>query len=91
MISTSISQVEKPSKITTDSRGTEIITGVRVAYNFQGRVILGTIVNYKRCDWYRARPGIGRESWWALRFELHIENEAGDISKIKNPNSFIII
>jgi hypothetical protein len=90
-IITHTSQVKSPQQIITDCYGTDIRVGAEVAFNYQGAVRRGVIEELKRCDWYAARKGSGNESWWAVRFELLVKNEDGDISKIKNPNSFFII
>jgi hypothetical protein len=90
-INTSIRSVNKPEPVLQDSRGRLIEAGLKVAYNFQGNVILGTIKELKRSKWEISRSGGGMNNWWYLKFELLIENEDGHISKIKNPNSFIII
>lgn len=77
-----------PAKIERDHRGTLIAEGLRVAFNRSGDVVLGTIKEYKRCDWYVPKGSPWR---WCLKFEIHIEDENGHVSKIKNPNSFVII
>jgi len=77
-----------PAKIDRDHRGTLIVNGLRVAFNRSGDVVLGTIKEYKRCDWYVPKGSPWR---WCLKFEIHIEDENGHVSKVKNPNSFVII
>jgi hypothetical protein len=77
---------EKPEIITRDHRGTLIEPGLRVAYNFSGDVALGTIIEVKKNNWKERSPG-----WWSHEFELHVRNENGHLSKIKNCRSFIII
>ena len=90
-IHTSLQKENSPEPITRDSRGTEIQLGLRVAYNYQGDVIIGTIKELKRNEWKAVRKGTGTSMWWSLKFELLIENEEGHISKVKNPNSFVLI
>ncbi len=90
MIQTSEHQEHAPENVIRDSRGTLIEKGLRVAYNYQGAVILGNIVTYKS-TWKVARPGVGDNKWWYCSFELKVLNEDGHISTVKNPNSFIII
>jgi len=75
----------KPEKLTKDSRGIIIEPGLRVAYNYSGDVVIGKIIELKKSEWKN------NGHFWNLDFELHIENENGKISKIKNPNSFVII
>lgn len=77
-----------PNRITKDYTGTAIEPGLRVAFNKSGNVVLGTIKEYKRCDWYVPKGSPWR---WCLKFEIHIEDENGHVSKVKNPNSFVII
>ena len=90
-IQTSIQSIEQPAPVLQDSNGIIIASGDKVAYNCQGSVIFGTIKELKRSEWVCGRPGIEMKSWWYLKFELLIENEEGHISKIENPNSFIIL
>lgn len=77
---------EKPEVVITDHRGVKIEPGLRVAYNWSGDVALGVILEIKKNDWKEIRSG-----WWSHQFELHVKNEDGHISKIKNWRSFIII
>ena len=77
---------EKPEVPTRDYRGTLIEAGLRVAYNYCGDVALGTIIELKKNDWIEKSPG-----WWSHQFELHVKNEEGRISKIRNWRSFIIV
>lgn len=77
---------EKPEAILRDHRGTLIEPGLRVAYNFSGDVAIGTIIELKRNEWVEHRSG-----WWIHKFELHVKNENGHISKIKNWRSFVIV
>lgn len=90
MIQTSHSLYNKPSftppKITEDSRGTKIEEGKKVAFNCSGDVVIGVIKEIVKNQWKKSR-----ESWLSLQFETTIEREDGHISKIKNPNSFVII
>ena len=70
---------------TTDHRGTIIEAGKKVAFNRSGDVIIGTILDIKKNaywkDGYRTH----------VEFEMHILNEEGTVSKIKNYSSFVII
>lgn len=75
----------QPHDIEHDSRGVKIDEGLKVAYNRSGDVIFGTIVKLKKNSFYQ----IGTR--WYLDFLLEIQDELGNISKVKNPNSFIII
>lgn len=84
-------QVNSPDRITTDHRGSDIIVGKKVAYNYSGRVAIGTIISYDKCDWYAGRRGVDDKSWWGLNFKLTVRGEDGIVSFIKNPNSYIII
>jgi hypothetical protein len=79
-----------PNAIVRDSRGTLIQKDLRVAYNYQGAVIIGQIISCKS-TWDVERPGVGSNKWWYCNFELKVLNEEGHISTIKNPNSFVII
>lgn len=75
----------RPHIIITDSRGSTIEPGKRVAYNLSGDIAIGTIKELKNNSWKKS-------NWtWRLNFELIIENEDGRISKVKNPNAFLII
>jgi hypothetical protein len=76
----------KPEKITRDHRGTLIEDGLRVAYNRSGDVDLGVIVSIVKNEWKPRSYG-----GWMLNFEIHIQAEDGHVSKVKNPNSFVII
>ena len=76
-----------PKEITKDSRGTLIEPGLRVAYNRSGDVMIGEIVELKRCE---RIPGY-YEDMHILKFELLIKGEDGKVSKIKNYKSFVII
>ena len=78
-------QKETPEPILYDSRGIPIEEELKVAYNYSGSVVMGTIKELKRNEWLKSEWG------WTLKFELIIENEEGFVSRIKNPNSFIII
>lgn len=86
-----IMAVDQPEPITEDRHGKKIIEGAVVAYNRSGEVELGTILNF-HSDWKVGRPGIEGKQWWNLKFEMEIKNHKDkNISKVKNPNSFIII
>lgn len=79
----------KPSNIIRDHRGTLIEKGLKVAYNYQGQVRIGTIIELIK-NYYRKRPN--SQHGWTLEFELLVSEENGNInSRIKNPNSFVII
>jgi hypothetical protein len=75
-----------PPKITEDSRGTKIEEGERVAFNCSGDVVIGKIQKIIKNKWKKTR-----DTWVSLEFEIEIEREDGHVSKIKNPNSFVII
>jgi hypothetical protein len=77
---------EKPEIPTRDHRGTLIESGLRVAYNWSGDVALGVIVEVKKNDWKERSTG-----WWSHQFEIHVKNENGHLSKIKNWRSFVIV
>ena len=74
-----------PGIVERDSRGTLISPGLRAAYNLSGDVVVGTIVEVKKNKWN------SKGNDWRLEFEIHIMGENGKLSKIKNPNSFVII
>jgi hypothetical protein len=76
----------KPEKITRDHRGTLIENGLHVAYNRSGSVDIGVILSIPKNEWKERGYG-----GWLLNFEMQIQAEDGHISKIKNPNSFVII
>jgi hypothetical protein len=78
---------ESPKIITKDHRGTEICEGLRVAYNRSGDTIIGKIINVHKNKW----KYIESRKFWRLTYEIHIEAEDGKVSKVKNPNSFVII
>jgi hypothetical protein len=85
-----------PKIITKDRRGIKIEPGLRVAYNHSGDIDMGTILKIVKNEWVKkynktAYNRVRKFSHWKLNFELHIENEDGHISKLKNPNSFLII
>jgi hypothetical protein len=86
-IQRSLYQEEKPtSNIERDHRGILIQPGLRVAYNLSGDVVIGTIVEVKKNQWVKKRGN------WRLEFEIHIQLEGESrISKVKNPNAFVII
>ena len=85
MIHRNSTMEKQPEPIKRDSRGTEIAEGLRVAFNRSGDVAIGKIVRVVKNSWKCS-------TWrWHLTFEIHIEGEDGRISKVKNPNSFIII
>lgn len=80
----------KPGDIYKDSRGVEIQAGLTVAYNRSGEIAIGVIMSF-RSHWRLAGVGLGTTRWWNIYFEMRISAEDGNISNIKNPNSFIII
>lgn len=86
-----ISQKEQPENITTDSRGSFIEYGKRVAYNKGGDVVIGTIVELKRNEYKLSKRSTKDWTFWNLDFELHVFGEDGNISKVKNPNCFVVI
>lgn len=91
MIRTSVMQEDKPDEITKDSRGKEIKLGVEVAFNKAGKITVGIVMSFSQ-RWRATRPGTGKTKWWALYFEMKIDPEDGGTpSRIKNPNSFIIL
>ena len=91
MIQTGISNwnnyIERPNVVTRDHRGTEICEGLRVAFNRSGDVLIGKIITVKKNKWIY----IDSRMFWRLVYEIHIEAEDGTISKVKNPNSFVVI
>jgi hypothetical protein len=76
-----------PEPITLDHRGTTICEGLRVAFNRSGDVLIGKIIKVKKNEWTYSESG----KRWRLLYEMHIEAEDGNISKVKNVNSFVII
>jgi hypothetical protein len=84
----------KSDRVLTDSRGVKLEEGLRVAYNLSGSIALGVIKKIHKNKWKQdsgtknSRTG---EMPWRLEFELHVLGEDNKISKIKNPNSFLII
>lgn len=76
---------QEPPIIDRDWRGTLIEPGLRVAYNFSGDIAIGTIVELKKNRWKTKNKN------WFLDFELHVMGENGKLSKIQNPNCFVII
>jgi len=75
----------EPAVVDRDSRGVLIEEGLKVAYNQSGNVVLGVIKELKNNEWSATKNG------WRLKFILIIENEDGKLSKVKNPNSFVVI
>lgn len=90
-ITRNLHQEETPEPIMHDSYGHRIIPGSYIAFNRSGNVVLGNIVELKRSEWKRVRPGVDNKSWWRLKFELIVKDYFGNESIIKNPNSFVII
>lgn len=91
-IITCVSTKEEPAPIVVDPKGNPITLRARVAYNMSGNIKTGYIDSLKKNRWRKSRPSTEGKFWWYLDFELLIENEeTGKISKIKNPNSFVII
>lgn len=83
--------ISKPQSIIRDRRGILFEPNMRVAYNRSGDVVIGTIKEITKNVWNVSRQGIEPKKWWNLRFEMIVEGEDGLISKIKNPNSFVVI
>lgn len=77
-----------PDLITKDSRGIKIEPGLTIAFNRSGDIVKGKIIDVKT-SWKEA--GSMAYPRWYCRFLLTAEGEDGKISKLKNPNSFIII
>jgi hypothetical protein len=75
--------------VTRDSRGKLIEVGLRVAYNLSGSVAIGKIEAIPKNCWKEKSTKISTQ--WSLDFEMHILGENDRITKIKNPNSFVII
>jgi hypothetical protein len=88
-IQTQTHQLTAPAPVERDSNDKPIVPGSRVAYNYQGSVILGTVKELRRSEWKQVRPEDNQ--WWSLRFELVIDADAGHTFTVKNPNSFVII
>lgn len=74
-----------PDPIKLDRYGRDIVPGARVAYNLSGDVAMGTVVGITRNAWK------WKEWNWFLDFEIHIQNDNGNMSRVKNPNAFVII
>ena len=73
------------SSFTADHRGTPLTIGKRVAFNRSGDVIIGTILEIKKNK-------VWQEGYCSrIDFEMHVTNEEGNVSKIKNYSSFVII
>lgn len=70
---------------TTDHRGTSLKVGKRVAFNHSGDVVIGTILEIKKNTVWQ--EGYRNH----VDFEMHVTNEDGKVSKIKNYSSFVII
>jgi hypothetical protein len=86
-VRTSYWQDNAPEPIVADYNGGRFYKNQRVAFNYQGSVKLGTIIELKRSEW--KERGYGS---WALVFDLHIQGDGAEkISKIKNPNSVVVI
>lgn len=91
-IRTSKHSETQPEPITKDSKGNLLETGVDVAYNRSGSVERGELIEIVRNEWVNSRRGLGPKSWWYLKFEAVIKNYEDDrISRIKNPNSILIL
>lgn len=89
MIQTFFIQKTAPERISRDSRGTRIEAGKRVSYNQNGNVIMGHIVSCES-SWHIQRKWEDNYIW-SCKFRLRILNEDGNVSIVKNPNSFVII
>tara|TARA_R110000737_G_scaffold341087_1_gene364519 strand:- start:1010 stop:1291 length:282 start_codon:yes stop_codon:yes gene_type:complete len=88
---------KQPEPTNTDVYGKLIEVGKRVAFNYQGSVRLGTILKLHISVWKKDKRrtssigGLG-ERYWNESFELHIQGDGIEkFSKIKNPDSFVII
>lgn len=90
MVVTTLMQKDCPDPILEDSRGTLIVSGARVAYNLSGNVVLG-VLQGMNSSWTQIRPGANNTSWWNCKFNAFIVNEKGEVSTVKNPNSFVIL
>lgn len=91
-IRTCVSAKEEPAPITLDSKGNPISLRARVAYNLSGGIEIGYIDSIEKNGWRKVNKGLGENFMWGTVFEILIENEeTGKISKIKNPNSFIVL
>ena len=77
----------EPEPIREDSRGNIIAPGSRVAFNRSGSVIIGKVLEVTKNKW----SWIPSRFTWHLNYEIQIEAEDGLISKVKNPNSFVVI
>lgn len=91
MINRIVRHLDCPPPILTDSRGSFIIEGSKIAYNRSGNIALGTIKKVRKNFWKRDRASIGLESWYSLKFEMEVIGEDDSKSIVKNPNSFVII
>lgn len=88
-IRTSYWQDDEPNMVEADYKGSVFNNGRRVAFNYQGSIKLGRIVELKRTEWKKSNYDTKR---WQLKFELHIMGDnAEKVSKIKNPNSVVCI
>jgi len=83
--------IQKPKPINTDSRGTKIEPGLRIAYNRSGYVKIGKIRKITVNKWKKTRAGVSPKSWWFAQFEMIVENENGYLSKVRNPDAFVVI
>lgn len=75
-----------------DFRGNEIKPGVRVAYNFSGAVVLGTVV---KAEIKKRNQRIWGESY-EYNFHIRLDfpaggKKVGHISKVKNKSSIIVL
>lgn len=90
-MNTRIHQKDKPSPIAFDTDYHRIVNGSKVAFNRSGEVKKGVLKEVTKNEWKVRRDGVDDKKWWGLDFEAIIEDKDGNTSKIKNPNSFIII
>jgi hypothetical protein len=89
-IETNKSRVLQPKPILRDSMGETIEIDSTVYFNKGGAVCLGRVIKLVRSEWVICRDGVGEEKWWGLRFEMAIETPDNQVSKVRNPNSFLI-
>jgi len=91
-IRTDYRQDEKPNMVEADYKGSVFNNGRRVAFNYQGSIRLGRIIELKKTEWVSDSGRDGNHKYWRLNFELHIQGDGIDkVSKIKNPNSVVCI
>lgn len=75
-----------------DTYGTELISGLFVAFNKGGEVKKGTIISVNKFYWKKVRPGLPGNFWWNLICDIKVQElNSNHISSIKNINSIIVI